>query len=286
MPPLFEPGTLRTRIRNTGARALRSGALLPIETRETILTENGIDFPVRVARNLARKPKKATDGKPVDFDPFLPPEPDLLVGEVSATHLAVLNKFHVVPDHLLIVTRAFESQTSRLTLEDFQAWCRCLREFDSLGFYNSGPEAGASQRHKHLQLVPLPLSRKTAPLPLAPLLDPGVGPPFHCFTLRFPQEDRRLPSSTRAMLFHQVYELALEKLGWRPGPDGQLAEPHNLLLTRDGLVVIPRRCESFEGISINGLGFAGSFFVKDEAQVEHLRAAGPIQVLRHVSFPP
>ena len=32
----------------------------------------------------------------------------------------------------------------------------CLREVDGLAFFNGGSDAGASQRHKHLQLVPFP----------------------------------------------------------------------------------------------------------------------------------
>ncbi len=84
--------------------------------------------------------------------------------------MAILNKFNVVDNHLLIVTREFEQQRSLLTLRDFEALWRCLNEYDSLGFYNGGPEAGASQPHKHLQLVPLPLAPQGPPVPIAPLL--------------------------------------------------------------------------------------------------------------------
>ena len=91
-------------------------------------------------------------------NPFLPYEPDLYVADVSPTHVCILNKYNVVDLHLLIITRAFEHQESRLRLPDFQALWRCLVEYDSLGFYNSGHLSGASQPHKHLQVVPLPLA--------------------------------------------------------------------------------------------------------------------------------
>ena len=54
------------------------------------------------------------------------------------------------------MTRAFEEQTDLLNLEDFAALWFCLQEIDGLAFFNGGKIAGASQRHKHLQLIPLP----------------------------------------------------------------------------------------------------------------------------------
>jgi ATP adenylyltransferase/5',5'''-P-1,P-4-tetraphosphate phosphorylase II len=46
----------------------------------------------------------------------------------------------------------------------------CLAEFDGLAFYNAGTIAGASQSHKHLQQVPVPLGPGPARTPLDPLL--------------------------------------------------------------------------------------------------------------------
>ena len=41
-------------------------------------------------------------------NPFLPYDPALLVAPISPTHVALLNRFNVVDDHFLIVTRSFE----------------------------------------------------------------------------------------------------------------------------------------------------------------------------------
>lgn len=35
---------------------------------------------------------------------------------------------------------------------DFAAWYRVVSELPGVGFYNSAAEAGASQRHKHMQV--------------------------------------------------------------------------------------------------------------------------------------
>ena len=87
----------------------------------------------------------------------------------------MLNKFNVVEHHLLIVTRHFEHQDTPLTPADWEAWWACLAEYDGLGFYNGGTIAGASQTHKHLQLVPLPLAPSGPRIPLEPLLELPAG---------------------------------------------------------------------------------------------------------------
>src|SRR5699024_10677445 len=87
-------------------------------------------------------------------DPFAPPyESDLVVGELAPAHMVLLNKFPVLDLHALAVTREAEPQTHLLTACDCEALLRLLYSWDSLVFYNAGPEAGASQAHKHLQVI-------------------------------------------------------------------------------------------------------------------------------------
>ncbi len=161
---LLKPGTLWTSVKEQTAQALRCGALLSIPTQFEFVEQDGVLFLVRILSNLNRKKaakekqEKQTADSGKEFNPFLPYEEDLFVADISDTHVCILNKFNVVDDHLLIITRAFEEQESLLTQEDFAALWACLADFDGLAFYNSGKIAGASQRHKHLQLVPLPLA--------------------------------------------------------------------------------------------------------------------------------
>ena len=42
-----------------------------------------------------------------------------------------------------------------LTDVDLEAWSWCLDQTSSVGFFNSDVEAGASQKHRHMQIVPL-----------------------------------------------------------------------------------------------------------------------------------
>ena len=100
------------------------------------------------------------------FDPFLPYEPDMFVADISPTHVCLLNKFNVIDHHLLVVTRAFEEQDAAINAADFAALWACMTEVDGLAFYNAGKRAGASQRHKHLQIAPLPWGPGNGRLPV------------------------------------------------------------------------------------------------------------------------
>lgn len=55
----------------------------------------------------------------------------------------------------VLVTKAFVPQSGTLSVEDIAAMWHCVRELDAIGFYNSGPESGASQPRRHMQLIPM-----------------------------------------------------------------------------------------------------------------------------------
>jgi ATP adenylyltransferase len=52
------------------------------------------------------------------------------------------------------------------------------------------------------------------------------------------------------------------------------------------MLLVPRSVEHADGVSINGLGFAGSLFVRDAVQMETVRRHGPMRVLQRVAMPP
>lgn len=289
--PLVEPGTLGERLELTRARALELGALQPIATREMQIADGGVTFLIRQVDSLARKAAERAhplrppkDAKP-QASPFLPPEPELALGALSVTHFAVLNKYNVLDSHLLMVTRKLEHQETLLTLADMEALALCLGELDGLGFYNAGAFAGASQSHKHLQLVPLPLGAGGPAVPMEPLIEAGADPDVT--GLPFPHAFARLPSpgdahGPDAPELHRVYLDLLQRIGIRPVPgDGGpwQSGPYNLLVTQRWMLAIPRRAEVVDGISVNALGFAGSLFVKDAAGLATIRRRGPMALL-------
>jgi sulfate adenylyltransferase (ADP) / ATP adenylyltransferase len=294
-PPQLQPGTLLTAIEQRTREALATAALLPIETDQTVVEEGGVRFLVRSVSNLERKAeeRRRMAVAPQPGNPFLPPEPSLTVGAIGDGHLAVLNKFNVLDRHLLLVTRAFEHQERLLTEADFAALWACLGEFPSLGFYNGGRVAGASQPHKHLQLVPLPLAPGAAELPISPLIDSvsragrlGDHPALP-FRNAFVPIHSDLPREPRqaAVELHDLYEEMLGFVGiGELEQEGEMRQsmPYNLLVTRRWMLLVPRRQETCQGISVNALGFAGSLFVRNEAEMAVVRSVGPLQLLKQV----
>ncbi len=295
---LLEPGSLAEAVDARTRQALADGNLVPIETEQEQITDAGVRFLVRVVASLKGKEsdrRLRAGGGSRSADPFLPPEPELTVAEVSIRHLAVLNKFSVLDRHLLIITRAFEHQETLLTPEDLRALFACMAEYPSLGFYNGGTIAGASQSHKHLQLVPLPFDPDGPLIPIEPLLDRGrcgsvgccPGLPFaHAFA-RFDRPVAVAPMQA-AEQATDLYPELLAAVGIEGVEvDGAVHQsaPYNLLVADDWMLVVPRVEELFRGVSVNALAFAGSLFVKDREQLDAIQAAGPLHVLRAVTGP-
>jgi sulfate adenylyltransferase (ADP) / ATP adenylyltransferase len=277
---MFEPGSLVGLIADRATCALSLGALQPISTHAETIDQSGVSFVIRVMDNLRRKAQDH-QRRPLDFNPFLPYEPELFVADFSATHVGLLNKFNVVDNHLLIITRAFAAQDSALTLADFAALALGLGEIDGLGFYNGGRTAGASQRHKHLQLVPLPLGLGGLAMPmearlsLSASLSTAAGLPFQHGVVP-------LANYASGQELYGHYRSLLKTLGGGGETDAAPVFAYNLLVTRRWMLMVPRRQESHGGISINALGFAGSMFVKNQEQLERLRGLGPMRVLEAV----
>ena len=286
------PEPLLTRIDRSIARAAEAGALQPIRTERAIIHDAGIDFGVRWVSSLAQKDAArvaAAGRRAPDYNPFLPPEPDLTVGPIGSTHLAVLNKYPVIARHLLIVTRAYEPQTAPLTYADFAALAQVMGALGGLGFYNGGTAAGASQHHKHLQWIPeaaegASLQAFTAPLAADLPAERATHNPSlpwrHAF-VRLPPHATATPDTAGTDL-QRAFHLACDALGI--DSDADPMPPYNLLVWGDWLAVIPRRCEHAGGISVNALGFAGSLFVRSTELFETVRASGPLRLLAAVGF--
>lgn len=289
------PGTLWMQIVAQSKQALDQGALQPFATTDARIEQGKIRFIVRVAANLLLKDKSNPKGASSsaapdqDFNPFLPYEPDLFVADLSKTHLVILNKFPVVNHHILIITRQFEAQQSWLTLADFTAMVVCLEEFEGLGFYNSCRLADASQRHKHLQIIPLPLVAGAVGAPIETVVgeltgeeDGGTLPhfPFVHGMARLNWDQSQSAADTAQTLL-ACYHALLGVVGINL--DGQPPAPYNLLITRRWMLIVPRSQESCAGISINSLGFAGSLFVRNQAQLRQLKQIGPLAILQGVA---
>jgi ATP adenylyltransferase len=296
-PATLFPPTLWPRTVQVTEQALHSGAIQPIPTTLALVADHDLQFIVRCMDQTAPSSLSAGVNHPPRQpgpNPFLPYEQELFVADLSATHICLLNKFNVVNHHLLMVTRSFVEQTSLLTLEDFTAMWLCLAAFEGLAFFNGGAQAGASQRHKHLQYIPLPLGTIGPKLPIEPALaqaqfDGPVGrsaalPFAHALVKLEPHWIERPEDAAAATL--EFYYLLLRAVGWSGAlaQDAQQPFPYNLLATRQWLWLIPRRQEHFYDISVNALGFAGSLFARNATQMALIQQHGPLGVLSRVGI--
>ena len=282
----WQSHTLWSKLQTQTQHGLATDALKPIDTKHEIVSDGGIEFVVRILTNLKRKTQARKVQTQKKTNPFLPYDPNLYVTHVSDSHVCLLNKFNVVDHHFLIVTQRFESQLDWLNLADFEALYRCLNDVAGLFFYNGGSAAGASQPHKHLQIVP----NKSMQIPIETVIR----------TVNFIEntgQSSQLPYAHRIVQLHpndrphqwlQHYRQLLESLAigdptgeWQ----GSQHSAYNLLGTRDWMMVVPRRQDDYLGISVNSLGFAGSLLVKNQTQMDHLKQIGPMTLLKEVGQP-
>ena len=244
----------------------------------------------------------------------------------------VLNKFPAFPDHALLITAAAVPQARRLDRDDLDALHRCasvaarvqvnfswnlldgvnnvtisMQAAKGLGFYNSDATAGASQPHRHFQIVPgssfvgegwdearPPISRDIEALPRNPWRWSGRVPfrpvaqtlprlagVAHGVVLLPPRATFRVDFSTDgafADALLRAYALLLHDLDLLNG------ESHNLLVGRGWLLVVARRAREANGVDVNALGFAGCLLARDAATFESLLAPGACgEVLRGVA---
>jgi sulfate adenylyltransferase (ADP) / ATP adenylyltransferase len=294
---MLKKGTLARLIDEVSEKALAAGSLLPIHTGSEYIDDDGVRFVVRILSNLVRKDedrlKRAQEKR---GNPFLPYEKELFVADLSPTHIALLNKFNVMERHLLIVTREFEDQEDLLTHSDFSALWTCMAEYDAVGFYNGGEAAGASQSHKHLQIVPLPLADQGPSVPIQPLVDDirytgrimrlrsfGFR---HCFA-RLDLDSSGFPRTPEEQCF-ALYRAMLSELGMSVPREKETVKqsgPYCLVVTRQWMLLVPRSQEFYGEVSVNSLGFAGCLLVRKSEDLKLVKEIGPLELLRSVSIP-
>jgi ATP adenylyltransferase len=287
-PARIARGDLWSAIARRSGTAREVGVLEPIETESFPAHDGGIPFVIRVASALAgRQRRLASRSDDRRANPFLPPDPDLVVGAIAESHLCVLNKYPVIDDHALIVTRDFQDQLAPLDRADFVALWTCLRE-GGLAFYNAGAAAGASERHRHLQLVPTPVGEPPLPTPFDAVqadahFDDGIG---RIAALPFLHGIGRLraianhPPAEAAEVLLGLYQLLARAFGCN-----RHGQPYNLIVSRDWMLIVPRSRAQWRGVNVNGLGFAGALMVPGREELDVLRREGPLRVLAHVAVP-
>ena len=266
--------------------ALSSSALVPLSTElGHIADETGINYEIRHLTGLPPRHLRAAGPKQ---NPFRPWNEDLQVSRVRNRHVLILNKYPVQIGHMLLITRDWAPQEGWLTLEDWTSVVHVDNDTTGLWFFNSGPTAGASQPHRHLQLLPRHRHEQLCPREAwfdgegataagQSSNDGDVQLRHNCFIQPFRGQ---LPKADE--LCHH-YEKLCERAGLgSPAESEKPNRPYNLLLSRRWLALIRRRCEGVKGFSVNALGFAGYLLSTDGSDRDWLNRVGPEALLREV----
>ncbi|MCB4398925.1 DUF4922 domain-containing protein [Synechococcus sp. MU1625] len=263
------------------AEAKASGALVPLKTSLThLMGEGGTSFELRHLLSATPKHLRAAGPKP---NPFLPWDQRLEVDRIGDSHVVILNKYPVQSAHMLLITQTWQPQTGWLSLDDWRALALVDATTTGLWFFNSGPNAGASQPHRHLQLLPRAAGepicarqdwfRRCAADPTV-LADDPLFRSSRVAPLTFPLTGEML---------HQIYLSLAGELGLgSPSNDSCPRGAYNLLLSRQWMAIVRRQTEGIRGFSVNALGFAGSLLSTDESDREWIQRSGPEALLRAV----
>ncbi|CAB4386034.1 unnamed protein product [Rhizophagus irregularis] len=292
------------KVTETYERAFRRGELYFVESTIANITENDIEFEIRFAPSLAKKPTaEQTEESPLKHkaDPFAPYNQELFVQEFE-NHVILLNKFCVVPNHILVVTKEYEEQSNPLNQEDLATMWYCMMQTKSqstIAFYNCGSLSGSSQPHKHMQVIPLPSNVRFSP-PINAIIYkyqnkvPGEIfnfselPYVHYVTLLDPQQlsghhGHNYKETVSQYLTENYLSLVNTMAeGFRAS---SLTDPfsYNFLMTHTWMMIVPRRSEKYGQISVNSLGFAGMLLVKSEEELEFVKNVGLLRVLEGVA---
>lgn len=265
--------TLALKLEQITARAIADGSLLPLQVTTTTVNEQGLPYSINHLSSLSLKDMATAAQLSGGRNPFVPYEENLFVDDLSPTHLLLLNKFPIIRQHAMAITREFVAQSSPLNTADFKALALMMREINGLVMFNCGPASGASQPHRHLHIMP----GRTAPLSaIYPQGTPGEIQRIEPF--RFVHAFMRIDPAQvgDATYLQNRIEAAYAHCNLHPTHNEMPA--YNLLGTREWLLIVPRSQSTFTvedvTVRVSALDFGGLVSVRTSDQIEVVKRAG------------
>jgi len=261
------------------SHAQACGALVPLATEILVAPQHE---PFVLPRLLSTTPKHLRRGGPKP-NPFLPWEQALEVDQLDSGHVVLLNKYPVQAGHLLLISANWQPQSGWLSAEDWRGVAHLAGDTGGLWFFNSCAASGASQPHRHLQLLPRRAGEASTPLATEierqlAMLDPPWPWAYRLSRRADPLGGSDLP----ALYLEHAEQLGLGHPHYAPQP----RHPYNLLFNDDWLLTVRRTQEHCAGFSLNALAFAGYLLATENSNIELLEREGPWSLLRAVADAP
>lgn len=271
--------TLR-RLMNTRSRnnlkelvySLNPKNVIKLRVRDEKVGDQGINFIISVKQEELKKPIRGSN----KTDPFLYPfEEGIHIKNIGTNYRLLFNKFAILNKHLLIVTYQFEKQSDPLTVQDFQVTWNTTQELNAFAFFNSGPESGYSQEHKHIQIIPW---SSLSSFPFSKIIDENFAErPFALPVFHFKHFFHGLPKNITPEGLFGIYKKLMNLLS--------PAHSYNFVLSEKWMLIVPREKEKgFNRFDMNSMAYMGFMLVKSEAELEFLKKIGPLALLRDAAI--
>ncbi|KAK4098995.1 hypothetical protein N658DRAFT_498813 [Parathielavia hyrcaniae] len=261
--------------------------------RTVTVTDQGLPFEFRILSSLTNKPQapQGQQTQPIPQQPGYRPGSDIdvsgyEVATLGAAHVLAFNKFPAARPHLLVLTQdGFRRQYEALNMDDFRAAVQVISSLATgtaknryLLLFNCGINSGCSRLHKHMHIFPAP-DRGQFPLWLDSD-EPRL--PFRFFMHRF---QSGLPSAHEIVDIYRALLRRAERAAGHSVLEGEAAVPHNVIMDRNWLIVIPRRSPGWEGADTNAAGMLGMLWVHNEEKMKVWLEKGPANVLARIGVP-
>jgi len=267
---------------------LRSKAIVDLHTDEEIIVhakknDTTATFMFRYMENLKLK-ENAPPSKPY---PFLPPfDAGIFITDLPPSHRLIFNRYAVLKNHVLVVTSAFEEQISPLNVNDFAASFKVLLALRGFCFYNSGPNSGASQPHKHVQVLPALKEDKHGIFGLIDKEAIRHESPFKCSIYSFAHLICPLPNFGLSEKYNEIgakleeiYKDMIKKLKIDTRKDS-----YNLIMNENWMMIVKRsKGDAFDILSVNSLGFIGQLLLKGPPQKKLAQEKTPFEILDDIT---
>ncbi len=267
--------------------AVERKALIPIETSKKYIKSKFDDF--FEVRTLKTKHSLGLSEYGPTSNPFSPWDKNLEISLILDSHVLILNKYPVQLGHMLLITSQWQPQNGWLNPSDWEALCKVNLDTQGLWFFNSCPLSGASQPHRHLQLLRRGKGELNCPREswFLRLLNCELKQETIVERSVVVRSNRGEFSKPSSKLFYENYLNMASELGLgSPNSTTKPLHPYNLLITPDWMALIRRSTECAFGFSINALGFAGYLLSIDQSNESWLSKNGPEKLLEYVSDPP
>ena len=211
-------------------------------------------------------------------NPFYPWEKILEIDKIGDHHQLILNKYPVQKGHILLITNNWKPQNGWLDINDWKAIQHVNKDTSGLWFFNSSPIAGASQPHRHFQLLRRSKDEISCPREKW-FLEMELSKDSDCKLKKNIIVSKFNFLENSISLFELYLELC-KKLGLGdPINNIQPKYAYNLLITNKWIAIIKRKYDHIHGFSINGLGFAGYLLVTEKSNINYLKKFGPEKLL-------